>query len=314
MIKKSRDKIVVVGAGNVGITVAYTLMLKRLSSDIVIIDVDKDKAHGNVLDMKHGIAFYRQLSIKDGTYEDCKDASMVIITAGVARRSGQSRLELAQTNIKIMKDIVRNVVKHNDDTMIIVVSNPVDALTYVAQKESGLPASQVIGTGTLLDTSRFRYFLGQYFDSDIRDINAYIIGEHGDTQVPIWSGVTIAGERIDDVCNDTGKVLDREKIFTRTRDSGAEVISLKGATNYGIALLVGRIVSAILDDEHTVLPVTHVLDEEYGISDVALSLPCIITRNGIKRVVDLHLNEKELEELKTSATTMKTFLHKSLVD
>ncbi|BDF58348.1 L-lactate dehydrogenase 1 [Christensenellaceae bacterium] len=314
MRTKAKDKIVVIGSGNVGVTIAYTLMLKRLSSDIVLIDVDEGRAEGNVLDMNHGIAFFRQLSIKRGTYEDCKDASIVIVTAGIARKPGQTRLELAQTNVKVMYDIAKQITQYNKDMIILVVSNPVDVLTYVARMASGLPAAQVIGSGTMLDTSRFRYLLSKHFDTDIRDINAYILGEHGDTQVPIWSSITIAGERIDEYCKDFNKILDREEIFVKTRDAGAEVINLKGATFYGVAMSVARVVASILEDEHTVLPVSHVLDEPYhGISDVAISLPCIVTYEGVKQVIDLHISSEEMEELRHSAQTMKTFLDKAIL-
>lgn len=313
MREKTKDKIVVIGSGNVGVTVAYTLMLRRLSSDIVLMDLDEDRAQGNVLDMNHGIAFFRQLSIKMGTYKDCDDASIVIVTAGIARKPGQTRLELAQTNVKVMRDIARQATKNNKDMIMLIVSNPVDVLTYVAQKESGLPASQVIGSGTILDTSRFRYLLGKHFDADIRDINAYILGEHGDTQVPIWSTITIGGERLDEFLTDNKKVkINREEIFEQTKGGGAEVIQLKGATYYGVAMLTSRIVASILEDEHTVLPVSHVLNGEYGFNDVAISLPCIVTYAGIKRVIDLHINDDEMEHLKLSAKTMKTFLHKSI--
>jgi L-lactate dehydrogenase len=300
-------RVVVIGAGNVGATIAYTILMNDLTSEIVMIDVNKEKAQGEVLDMNHGLAYFKQVAIREGDYEDCADADVIIITAGVGRKPGQTRLELAQINTKIIRDITKNIMKYAKNPMIVVVSNPVDVLTYIVQKESGLPANRVIGSGTSLDTSRFKFLLSKECNIDVRNIHAYIVGEHGDSEVALWSHANVAGKPFDEFCNSNKHAygIDRKKIFEETKNSGAEIIRLKGATFYGIGMSVARIVGCILGNEHAVLTVSTALDGQYDLHDVALSLPVILGSNGVERYMDIYLSDEEYKELHDSADKLK---------
>lgn len=311
-----KGKIVVIGAGNVGATVAYTIMMNNLTSEIVIIDVNREKAKGEALDMNHGLAYFKQVTIRDGDYSDCKDADVIIITAGVARKPGQTRLDLAKINVSIAKDISKSIMEYAVNPIILVISNPVDVLTYVVQKETGLPRNRVIGSGTTLDTARFRYLLSKHCDIDVRNIHAYIIGEHGDSQFPLWSRTNIAGKPFDEYCDNCTKRcqnINREKIFEDTKNSGAHIIDLKGATFYGISMAAARVIGAIMGDENSVLTLSSVLDGEYGVSDIALSLPCVINSEGIDRVLDIGINSKEQSQLRNSAEKLKEFANEILL-
>jgi L-lactate dehydrogenase len=300
-------RIVVIGAGNVGATIAYTVLMNDLTSEIVMIDVNKEKAQGEVLDMNHGLAYFKQVSIREGDYEDCADADIIVITAGIGRKPGQSRLELAQINSKIIREITKNIMKYAKNPMIVVVSNPVDVLTYIVQKESGLPANRVIGSGTSLDTSRFKFLLSQECKIDVRNIHAYIVGEHGDSEVPLWSHANVAGKPFDEFCNSNKHAygIDKKKIFEETQKSGAEIIRLKGATFYGIGMSVARIIACILGNEHAVLTVSTALDGQYDLHDVSLSLPVILGANGVERYMDIYLSDEEYQQLHDSADKLK---------
>ena len=307
----NKSKVVVVGAGKVGASVAYTIMMNNLTSEIVLVDVDRGRARGEALDISHGIAYFKQLTIRDGDFEDCADADVIVITAGIPRQPGQTRIDLARTNIGVTRDIVRRIMEYAANPLFVVISNPVDVLTYVVQKESGLPANRVIGSGTTLDTGRFRYLLSQHCKVDVRNVHAYIIGEHGDSEVPVWSRASIASKPFDEYCEDCPRrclKINRQQIFEQTRDAGAEIIKLKGATFYGIALAATRIVGAIMGDENSVLTVSSVLDGNYGISDVALSLPCIVNRNGIDRYLNIRMSDEELQQLGESSDKLKSVL------
>ena len=307
----NKSKVVVVGAGKVGASVAYTIMMNNLTSEIVLVDVDRGRARGEALDISHGIAYFKQLTIRDGDFEDCADADVIVITAGIPRQQGQTRIDLARTNVGVTRDIVRRIMEYATNPLFVVISNPVDVLTYVVQKESGLPANRVIGSGTTLDTGRFRYLLSQHCKVDVRNVHAYIIGEHGDSEVPVWSRASIASKPFDEYCEDCPRrclKINRQQIFEQTRDAGAEIIKLKGATFYGIALAATRIVGAIMGDENSVLTVSSVLDGNYGISDVALSLPCIVNRNGIDRYLNIRMSDEELMQLGESADKLKSVL------
>ncbi len=307
----NKSKVVVVGAGKVGASVAYTIMMNNLTSEIVLVDVDRGKARGEALDISHGIAYFKQLTIRDGDFSDCADADVIVITAGIPRQPGQTRIDLARTNVAVTRDIVRRIMEHASNPLFVVISNPVDVLTYIVQKESGLPASRVIGSGTTLDTGRFRYLLSQHCKVDVRNVHAYIIGEHGDSEVPVWSRASIASKPFDEYCEDCPRrclKINRQQIFEQTRDAGAEIIKLKGATFYGVALAATRIVGAIMGDENSVLTVSSVLDGNYGIKDVALSLPCIVNRNGIDRYLNIRMNDEELALLGESAEKLKAVL------
>lgn len=307
----SKSKAVVIGAGNVGSTIAYTLMMNQIATEIVLIDVNKEKASGEALDMNHGIAFFKQLVIREGDYSDCKNAHVIIITAGIGRKPGQTRIDLAKTNVAIIKDITHKIMEYAQNPIILVVSNPVDVLTYVVQKESGLPPSRVFGSGTTLDSGRFRYLLSRHCQVDVRNVHAYIIGEHGDSEVPVWSRANIAGKPFEEYCDDCTKKcknVNRDEIFEKTKNAGAEIIAKKGATYYGIAMSVARIVSAIMGNEFSVLTVSSVVPNKYGVSGVALSLPSVINLNGIDRIINLCLDEKETAQIIESGDKLRAVI------
>ena len=310
-----KGKVVIIGAGNVGSTIAYTTVLNNVASEVVIIDVNKEKAKGEALDMNHGIAYVKQIMIRDGDYSDCKDADVIIITAGLGRKPGQTRLDLAKINVNIAKDIAKNIMKYATNPILLVVSNPVDIITYVLTKETGLPPERVIGTGTTLDTSRFKYLISKHCDIDVRNVHASIIGEHGDSEVPVWSRANIAGKPFDDFLDASPEVAEaqRNKIFEETKTAGAEIISLKGATFYAIAMGTVRILTAIIGNEQSVLTVSSVLDGEYGIKDIALSLPCVVNSSGISRKVDIQITKEEEVLLMASAEQLKDVLKQAYI-
>ena len=311
MSQETANKIVVVGAGKVGETICYTLMLKTQVSEIVIIDVDEDRAKGAALDISHGTAFYSQVRVRQGGYEEEAAAKAIIVTAGVPRKPGQTRLDLAKVNTGVAKSIARNIMQYAKNPLIIVVANPVDVNTYLIQKETGLPTGRVIGTGTSLDTARFRYLISERCHVDIRDIQGYILGEHGDAQVPIWSGVNVAGEPVDHFLSQDPEVRAKEKeeIAQKARSGGADVISLKGATFDGIAMSTLRIVESIIKDQNTVLPVAHVLGDDYGdMADSCISLPCVINSDGIGKVLKISMTDQEQQQMVHSADTLKAFI------
>lgn len=310
MKKKAKGKIVMVGAGFVGSTIAYTAVVSGIASEIVFVDVNRDKAEGEAMDMSHGLAYVKQVDIRAGEYSDCKDADIVVITAGINRKPGQSRLDLAKINVKIVQDVIVNVAKYTSDAIILVVSNPVDVLTYFAQKISGLPRYQVIGTGTTLDTARFKYLIGKNCEVNIRNVHAYIIGEHGDSEVPLWSTANIAGKPLEEFLADSGKgdAVEKSKLMEDVRDAGAEIIKKKGATYYGIGLAATNILSAVLGNENSVLTVSSVLDGEYGIKDVALSLPSVVNIKGIGRIFNINISEDEQLMLNKSAAKLKEII------
>ena len=315
MATLQRNRIVVVGSGNVGEAIAYTLMLRRQASEIVLVDLNEARAEGSALDIAHGTAFFRQVKVRKGSYEDCAEAQIIIITAGIARKPGQTRLDLAKTNVSIIKSITKSIMEYAKDPLIIVVSNPADIMTYVIQKESGLPSERVIGSGTGLDTARFRYLISKACKVDVCDVNAFVLGEHGDSQVPIWSRVTIGGSPVEEYASENSLELDKQEIADKTKNGGAEVISLKGATFYGIAMTVSRIVEAVEEDENAVLPVAHVLGDEFGQwSDVAISMPCVLNRKGIVRTINIPMDDEEKAAMDHSAQILKDFLEKALAE
>jgi len=297
-------KIVVVGAGNVGATVAYTLLLRHLGNEIVLVDVAKDKASGEALDLQHATSFYTSAGIRDGDYDECADADVIVVTAGVGRKPGQTRIELAQTNAAIAKSIAAGIKQYAKDPVVVVISNPVDIITYVIQKETGIPANRCFGSGTSLDTARLRYACAAQLDMDARDMNIYVVGEHGDSMVPVWSCANAAGAPLKELIEASGASC--EEIMTRTVDGGAEIIRKKGATFYGVSNAAAKIVAAILGDEDAVVSVTKVQEGEFmGISDVAVSLPYIVNKTGIVKSVPLAMDDAEKEGFKTSAGKLK---------
>lgn len=314
-MSNGKSKIAIIGAGFVGASAAYNIAIRRTVSEIVLIDVNQNKAKGEALDINHGLCHMEQMNIHAGDYTDCADADIIVITAGLNRKPGETRLDLANKNLPIARDITQNIMKHYKNSIILVVSNPADILTYVIQKWSGLPAFKVIGTGTALDSARFRYYLANKLGVDVHNVHGYVIGEHGDTQVPLWSATQIAGQNVDEYCDASGSTcseIDKQEIENKTKNGGAEVIRLKGATYYAIAGTVENIVEAIIGDKNSIKTVASVVDGPYGIHDVALSLPSLINAKGVESIIRYAITKEEEAALAKSAAAMKAFLDQVL--
>ena len=308
---QGKSKIAIIGAGFVGAAIAYNVAINRTASEIVLIDVNNDKAMGEALDINHGLCHLGQMNIHAGDYSDCANCDAIIMTAGLNRKPGETRLDLANKNVPVAKSITENIMKYYNHGVIIVVANPADILTYLIQKWSGLPANLVFGTGTALDSARFRFYLAQKLNVDIQNIHGYIIGEHGDSQVPVWSATSVAGQSVDVYCKSLGiSLTDAEKldIVTKTKNGGAEVIRLKGATYFAIAGIVENVIEAVIKDKNSIKTVASVLDGAYGIHDVALSLPSVINQKGVDGIIQYDLMPKEAEALRESARTLKAFI------
>jgi len=302
-------RVAVVGVGNVGATFAYALLMSGRASEIVLIDANQARAEGEAMDLNHAVPFAPPTRIWAGDYGDCAGAAVTVITAGAAQKPGETRLDLVRKNTAIFKSIIPKVAQHNPNGIILIAANPVDVLSYVAWKLSGLPAARVIGSGTILDTARFRYLLSQYYGVDPRSVHAYILGEHGDSEVPAWSLANIAGMRLKDFCCLQDIKYDQarmDEIFVQTRDAAYQIIQRKGATFYAIGAGLMRIVEAILRDQSTVLSVSSLIDQYYGIDDVYLSLPAVVDRGGIEALLKLELDEMEIVGLRRSADVLKS--------
>src|SRR5579864_2973612 len=302
-------RVAVVGVGSVGATFAYALLLSGLAAEIVLIDANRAKAEGEAMDLNHTVPFAYPTRVWAADYSDCAGAAVTVLAAGGNQKPGETRLDLLKKNASIWRNIVPQVAKHNPEGILLVATNPVDVLTYAAGKLSGLPSQRVIGSGTILDTARFRYLLSQHFGVDARSIHAYIIGEHGDSEVPVWSSANIAGMRLPQFCQAQGIGYDQkvmEEIFLQTRDAAYRIIERKGATYYAVAAGLMRITQAILRDQRTVLSVSSFMQDYYGISNVCFSLPTVIDRGGVEQVLHLELNKEELEKLRNSAALLKT--------
>ncbi|HXG94634.1 MAG TPA: L-lactate dehydrogenase [Blastocatellia bacterium] len=301
-------RVAVAGAGNVGATFAYALLLSGLAAEIVLIDANRTRAEGEAMDLNHAVSFAHPTRIWAGDWADTSGAAVTVIAAGAGQKHGETRLDLVKNNAAIFREIVPQIARSNPEGIILIATNPVDVLTYATAKYSGLPPERIIGSGTILDTSRFRYLLSQHFGVDPRSVHAYIIGEHGDSEVPVWSLANIAGMRLADFCAAQGAMCDREVmdiIFRQTRDAAYEIIARKGATYYAVAAGLMRIVEAILRNQRTVLSVSSLIRDYYGISDVCLSLPTVVNRSGVERVLRLELNQDEIEKLRHSADVLK---------
>ncbi len=306
-------RVAIVGAGNVGATFAYALLLSGRAAEIVLIDANRTRAEGEAMDLNHSVPFTYPTRVWAGDYPDCAGAAITVITAGAAQKPGEARLQLVQKNAAIFGQIVPQVARHNPEGIILVTTNPVDVLTYVALKLSGLPAGHVFGSGTILDTARFRYLLSPHYGVDPRSVHAYIVGEHGDSEVPVWSLANIAGMRLPDFCAAHGLGCDDAElaeIFTRTRDAAYQIIERKGATYYAVATGLMRIVEAILRDQSTVLSVSSLIDGYYDVHDVCLSVPAVVDRGGIEKVLHLTLDEREVAGLQHSAQLLRGTIEK----
>ncbi len=303
-----RGKIVIVGDGFVGSTTAYTIMLGGLFSEIVIIDINRDKADGDALDIAHGVSLMKPVKVYAGDYRDCKDADIVIITAGAAQSPGETRIDLLRRNVSVMKIITESIIQHAPkDVILLTVTNPVDILTYVTYKVSDLPKNQVLGSGTVLDTSRLKYLISRKTGIDPRNCHTYMIGEHGDSEVAAWSITNIGGMSMHEFCRYSGKcsIDDLGTMYEDVKNSAYEIIKKKGATYYAIAVAVARIVECIAGDENSILTVSSVFSGEYGIEDVALSVPTKVGGDGIEKILEVPFSREEMKGLRESADTLK---------
>ncbi len=301
-------RIAVVGTGNVGATFAYALLLSGVAAEIVLMDANRARAEGEAMDLNHAVPFARPTRVWAGDYADCAGAAITVVCAGTGQRPGETRLDLVKRNAAIFAQIIPRITAANPDGILLIATNPVDILTHASLRYSGLPRNRVLGSGTILDTARFRHLLSRHFNVDARSVHAYIIGEHGDSEVPVWSLANIAGLRLADFAELNGTSIDRpemDAIFRQTRDAAYHIIERKGATYYAVAAGLMRIVEAILRDQRTVLSVSSVVDDYYMIGDICLSLPTVVGRNGVERVLKLHLNEEEVSGLRRSAAILK---------
>ena len=309
-------KAVMIGCGFVGAASAFCLMQSGLFSEMVMIDSDSNKAEGEALDISHGIPFAKPMKIYAGNYDDIKGASVIIITAGANQKPGETRLDLVKKNISIFKSIIPEITKRNYKGIILVVANPVDILTTVALKLSGLPENKVIGSGTVLDTARLKYRLGEHLNVDSRSVHAFIIGEHGDSEIAAWSSANVSGIPLNKFCEMRGHFNHKEathRIAEDVKNSAYEIISKKNATYYGIAMAVKRICEAIVRDEKSILPISSMMHGEHGIEGVSLSMPAIVGKDGVETHVPIQLNQEEIEKLQKSAQTLKNILDQNEV-
>lgn len=307
-------KITIIGAGSVGATIAYSLSQEELASKIVLIDINKDKAEGEVMDIEQGTCFREQISIISGDYPDAKDSDIVIITSGIARKPGQTRIDLAQTNVNIMKSIAPQIVKEAPNALYVIVSNPVDVMTYVFTKISGLPERQIIGSGTILDTARLRCGLSEQLQIAQKNIHAYVFGEHGDTSFIPWTGAYVAGVHIDEYVENAkhmGKEIapiDREGMIDYVRKSGGVVIAKKGATFYAVARAVCQLCKTLLASSESAVTVSSMMHGEYGVEDVCLSMLTLVGPHGVSGKIPMKMSKEELEKFHASAEALKSVI------
>lgn len=301
-------KVAIVGCGFVGSSSAFALMQSGLFSEMVLIDVDRDRAEGEALDISHGAPFASPMKIYAGDYKDAADAAIIVVTAGAAQKPGETRLDLVNKNVNIFKSIIPQIREVGFEGILLIVSNPVDVLTYAAIKMSGLPESRVIGSGTVLDSARLKDALGAHLGVDPRNVHAYIIGEHGDSELAVWSSANVSGVPLHDFCEMRGHFdheASEKRIADEVKNAAYEIINKKHATYYGIAMSVKRLCTAIMRDEKHILPVSSLMVGEYGLEDIAISMPTIVGRNGVECRVPVSLDEDELAELHRSASALK---------
>ncbi|MBA7512246.1 L-lactate dehydrogenase [subsurface metagenome] len=312
-----RPKVSIIGCGNVGMRYAYALMLKGGVRQIVLVDLDKKRLEGEVMDLSHGAPYISPVEIIAGDYSHIKNSDLVVITAGRKQKPDQTRLDLAKDNVELYRKIIPEIVKYASSAILLIVSNPVDVLSYAAYKFSSKPIEKVIGSGTVLDTARFRFLLSKHCNVDPRNIHAYILGEHGDSEFPVWSRAMIGGVLFKDYCYICKKSAtcqhDKElnKVFTEVKDSAYEIIERKQETSYGIGLALVRITQAIINDENAILPVSSLVEDYLGINDVYLSLPAVINKEGVREVLQIELNPQEKQAFKNSADAIKKVIRET---
>ncbi len=302
------QKAAVIGCGFVGSATAFAMMKTGVFSELVLIDVNRDKAEGEAMDLAHGLPFARPMKIYAGDYPDLAECALIVITAGANQKPGETRLELVQKNVAIFRSIIPQITRHNQEAILLIVSNPVDILTWAAQKLSHFPPQRVLGSGTVLDTARLKYLLGQHLGVDSRSVHAFIIGEHGDSELAVWSSANVSGVDLDhfcELCGHTNHQENMERIYKDVRDSAYEIIEKKGATYYGIAAAVTRIAQCIVRDEHSVLPVSTNLRGLYGVGDLCMSVPAVVGQSGAEKVLEIEMSPRESEAFHQSAKTLK---------
>ena len=309
-----KGKVVLVGTGFVGMSMAYSMLNRGGVSELILIDIDKDKTVGEEMDLSHGLPYAPQkMIIKSGDYSQCKDAQVVVITAGIAQKPGQTRLELAEVNAKIVKSITKEIMASGFNGIIIVASNPVDLMTYVVAETSGLPKNQVIGSGTVLDTARLRYLVGDYLKVSSKNIHAYIMGEHGDSSFVPWNHCYVGCKKIIDVMKDNHHPMEKlDKIHEDVVNAAYEIIEKKKATYYGIGMALNRLVGAVINDENSILTVSTYLNNQYGQDDIYIGVPAIINKNGVRELLELELNDKEQAKLDNSCKLIKEMRKESI--
>ncbi|MBX0326754.1 L-lactate dehydrogenase [Oscillochloris sp. ZM17-4] len=305
---KRSGKVGLVGTGMVGTSFAYALTQRSLANELILVDADQARAEGEAMDLNHGIPFVRPMRIRAGDYADLTGADLVVVAAGANQRPGETRLDLLAKNAAIFREIIPKVLAASDDSVIVIATNPVDILTYISAEIAGQTSQRVIGSGTILDTARFRYMLGEHYGVDARSVHAYIIGEHGDSELAVWSLANIAGVRLADFVGANGQGYDQQTldgIFEQTRGAAYEIIKRKRATYYAIGLGLLAIADAVLRNQHTVLTVSSPMIGQYGVSNIAISLPTIIGRSGIEEVLDLPLSPDEIAGFQQSAQLLQ---------
>ena len=301
-------KAAIIGCGHVGSSIAFRFLQQGLFSQLVLLDANREKAEGEAMDLSDGLPYGAAMEITSGTYDDVADCALIVITAGANQKPGETRLDLIEKNTAILRGIVGEIKARDFGGILLLVTNPVDVLTYAAQRLSGYPRERVIGSGTVLDTGRLKQLLGEELGVDSRNVHAFIIGEHGDSELAVWSGANVSGMDLEHFCRLRGREPNparMERLYREVRDSAYEIIRRKGATYYGIAMAVGRIAECIVKDEHAVLPVSVCLEGEYGLEGVALSVPAVVGRNGLEEVLEIDLNREEHSALMTSAGQLK---------
>lgn len=301
-------KVAIIGCGFVGSSTAFALMQSRLFSEMVLLDVDMARAEGEAMDISHGMPFSVPMKIYAGTYDDIVDADIVIITAGANQKPNETRLDLVQKNVEIFRSIIPEISKRDYQGILLIVSNPVDILTWVALKLSGFPENRVIGSGTVLDTARLKYLLGEHLGIDSRGVHAFVIGEHGDSELAVWSSATVSGVPLSKFCEMRGFYEhddETDRIYEDVKNSAYTIIEKKKATYYGIAMAIRRICACIVRNERSVLPVSSMIHGQYGLEDIVLSMPAIVDSKGVERIVPLSLDREETERLRESAAALR---------
>lgn len=308
MVKVNIRKAAMIGCGLVGSSAAFALMQSGIFSEMVMIDADRARAEGEAMDISHGLPFARPIKLYAGDYDDIVDAGVIIITAGANQKPEETRLDLIHKNVEIFKSIIPEIAKRNCEGILLVVSNPVDILTYTALKLSGFPEHRVIGSGTVLDTARLKYLIGEHLRVDNRSVHAFIIGEHGDSELAAWSNANVSGVKLSDFCEMRGHFsheASENRIYEEVKNSAYEIIERKRATYYGIAMAVKRICECIIRDEKSILPISSMMRGMYGMEDIVISMPAIVGKDGVEDVIPISLDEEEQAQLKKSAGVLR---------